>query len=135
MRATLVGIACLLTVFCGCVSNPQGPKPKERYAAFRPMEPVRITHVDRVSSLNNRLDHKTYAGLNWVKGDIRVTPGQHRVSVEYDDETRYIGADKSLFEVREGLRYYIGVRHDRFYLFPDVIKVEEIEGYWDEHSR
>jgi len=131
MRAAImwVGVALLAA---GCANNPHQPKLKEPYAAIRPVAPVDITHVDRVGALDYRLDHKTYSGLNWVGMDIRVTPGSHKIAVEYADPTRYIGADRTLIEVREGLRYYVGVRSDRFYLFPEVVKVEPIKNYWDD---
>lgn len=135
MRRTFVAIACLAVLLGGCVSNPQGPKVTQRYAAIKPVWPVSVTQVDRVTDLDYVHDYKTYSGLNWVKGDIRVTPGMHKIDVEYSDDARYIGSDKTLIEVREGLRYYVGVRHDRFYMFPEVIKVEQIEGYWEEHQR
>lgn len=138
MRRTMVLVACLSglgALLGGCVSNPGGPKLKEPYAAIRPAYPVSIKQVDRVSSLDHRIDYSTYAGPNWVHGDIRVTPGSHRVDVEFSDSRKYIGSDKALVEVREGLRYYIGMGDNPFYMFPEVVKVEPIEGYWDEHKR
>ncbi len=134
-RRTSVAIACLAVLLGGCVSNPQGPKLKQPYAVIKPVAPVHITNVDRVHALEYVNDYSTYSGPNWVKGDLRVLPGTHRVAVEFEDDTRYIGSDRALLEVREGLRYYVGVRHDRFYLFPEVVKVEPIEGYWEEHQR
>lgn len=136
-RITLLAasVSCCVALLVGCVSNPQGPGVKQPYAAIKPVSPVHITQVDRVTAMNYRTDYSTYSGPNWCKGDIRVSPGSHGISVEFSDDTRYIGSDRTLIEVREGMRYYVGVRHDRFYMFPEVIKVEPIEGYWDEHKR
>lgn len=138
MRRTMVLVACLSflgALLAGCAFISNGPKSQEPYAALRDVSPVSIQQINRVPSLDHVTDYSTYVGKNVFHGDIRVPPGNHRVDVVFHDSRRYIGSDKTLIEVREGLRYYIGAGSNPFYMFPEVVKVEPIEGYWESHKR